>query len=50
MLDKVWSGLPLLVLGVLALLAGILVFLFLPETKGKNLPETMEEAIDIENN
>ncbi|XP_072123230.1 solute carrier family 22 member 2-like [Mobula birostris] len=42
-LAVVWTELPLVVFGVIALLAGGLV-LYLPETKGIRLPETIEEA------
>ena len=41
---------PMLILGVVALVAGIMA-LYFPETVGNKLPETMEEAIHIgENN
>ncbi|XP_051868465.1 solute carrier family 22 member 2-like [Pristis pectinata] len=42
-LAEVWTELPLLVFGVIALIAGGLV-LCLPETKGIRLPETIEDA------
>ncbi|KFV13947.1 Solute carrier family 22 member 2, partial [Pterocles gutturalis] len=44
-LVEVWPGLPLIVFTVLGLIAGGLVLL-LPETKGRVLPETIE---DVEN-
>ncbi|XP_043928825.1 solute carrier family 22 member 2 [Protopterus annectens] len=44
-LAAVWFELPLIVYGVMGLIAGGLAFL-LPETKGRTLPETIE---DIEN-
>ena len=41
---------PMLIMGVTALVAGLLA-LYFPETVGNRLPETMEEAINIgENN
>jgi len=42
-LAKYWQPLPLLVLGVPTCLAGILAG-FLPETRGKHLPQTMSQA------
>uniref|UniRef100_A0A8C2SXT1 Solute carrier family 22 member 2-like n=1 Tax=Coturnix japonica TaxID=93934 RepID=A0A8C2SXT1_COTJA len=44
-LVEIWHELPLIVFTVLGLIAGVLV-LFLPETKGRVLPETVE---DVEN-
>ncbi|XP_072437346.1 solute carrier family 22 member 2-like [Chiloscyllium punctatum] len=41
-----WIEMPLVVFGVISLIAGILV-LFLPETMGITLPETIEEAETI---
>ena len=38
-----WQPLPLIVFGSVAVIAGLLV-LFLPETKGRTLPETIEEG------
>ncbi|XP_038066340.1 organic cation transporter protein-like [Patiria miniata] len=43
LLHDVWEPLPLLLFGVPSILAGLLAFL-LPETRGKCLPETVEEA------
>ena len=37
---------PMLIMGVAALVSGLLVY-FLPETVGNRLPETMEEALNI---
>ncbi|XP_060061101.1 solute carrier family 22 member 2 [Erinaceus europaeus] len=42
-LTDLWQELPLVVFGVLGLIAGLLVLL-LPETRGKALPETIEEV------
>ncbi|CAG0893104.1 unnamed protein product, partial [Cyprideis torosa] len=41
-----WRPLPAVATGSAILISGILV-LFLPETKGKDLPETIEEAEDL---
>ncbi|XP_041034075.1 solute carrier family 22 member 2-like [Carcharodon carcharias] len=41
-----WMGLPLVVLGVIGLIAGSLVLL-LPETKGLTLPDTIEDVENI---
>ena len=38
-----WKPLPMVVLGIPTILSGILA-LILPETSGKDLPQTMEEA------
>ncbi|XP_518840.2 solute carrier family 22 member 2 isoform X2 [Pan troglodytes] len=46
-LTNIWLELPLMVFGVLGLVAGGLVLL-LPETKGKALPETIEEAENMQ--
>ena len=43
LLKDVWAPLPLILFGAPSLLAGLLAFL-LPETKGKSLPETVEQA------
>ncbi|XP_072036910.1 organic cation transporter protein-like [Amphiura filiformis] len=42
-LADIWSPLPLVVFGSLSISAGF-VALFLPETMGRNLPETMQEG------
>jgi hypothetical protein len=42
-LAKVWQPLPLLALGIPVCLAGILAS-FLPETKGRTLPQTLTQA------
>nr|XP_027795367.1 solute carrier family 22 member 2 isoform X2 [Marmota flaviventris] len=46
-LTEVWLELPLVVFAVIGLIAGGLVLL-LPETKGKALPETIEEAENMQ--
>ncbi|XP_076715500.1 solute carrier family 22 member 2 [Callospermophilus lateralis] len=46
-LTEVWLELPLVVFAVIGLIAGGLVLL-LPETKGKALPETIEEAENVQ--
>ncbi|KAJ8026960.1 Solute carrier family 22 member 6-A [Holothuria leucospilota] len=43
LLDEIWEPLPLLIFGSSAIIGGLLV-LFLPETRGKDLPETIEEG------
>ncbi|XP_021077283.1 solute carrier family 22 member 1 [Mus pahari] len=45
-LMEVWQALPLILFGVLGLLAGAMTLL-LPETKGVALPETIEEAENL---
>ncbi|XP_038659852.1 solute carrier family 22 member 2-like [Scyliorhinus canicula] len=45
-LAHIWIEMPLVVFGVIALIAGALV-LFLPETMGMALPETIEDAENI---
>jgi len=47
MLSTVWAPLPLLVMGAGSFLGGILVFIFLPETLGKKLPDSMQEALNL---
>ncbi|KAJ8027541.1 Organic cation transporter protein [Holothuria leucospilota] len=42
-LDEIWKPLPLLIFGLVSIIAGILV-IFLPETRGKALPETLQEC------
>ncbi|CAH1788268.1 unnamed protein product [Owenia fusiformis] len=43
LLKTFWFGLPYIFLAIFPIVAGILAY-FLPETKGKHLPETLEEA------
>ena len=43
---KLGSALPVVIFGASALVAGILAT-FLPETKGKVLPETVEDAKNL---
>ncbi len=45
-LNTVWGPLPLLIMGCIAVVAGCLA-IFFPETVGQQLPETMEDAINI---
>jgi len=47
-LSQFWVPLPLIVMGSSSLIGGILVFLSLPETLGKPLPQTMEEALALD--
>ena len=39
--------LPFMIMGGSSLLGGLLILIGLPETLGKPLPETMEEALDL---
>jgi OCT family organic cation transporter-like MFS transporter 1 len=45
-LARFWTPLPMVLLGTPSLLAA-LVALKLPDTKGRALPETMEEAMEL---
>ncbi|XP_062954070.1 solute carrier family 22 member 1 [Cynocephalus volans] len=45
-LMEIWQGLPLVLFGVLGLVAGGMTLL-LPETKGKALPETIKDAENL---
>jgi len=49
LLDTVWTPFPLLIMGTGSLIGGILVFAFLPETLGKKLPSSMQEALNLSN-
>ena len=42
----IWGPLPLVLLGIPSIIAGVLA-LRLPESRGRPLPETMEEAIEM---
>ena len=42
-----WKPLPMLVLGLPSLIAGSMVY-FLPETKGKELPQNMTDAVNLQ--
>ncbi|GAB1599437.1 organic cation transporter protein isoform X2 [Argonauta hians] len=46
MTSKIGIGLPVILFGILAIVAGLL-SLFLPETKGYSLPDTFEEGENI---
>ena len=43
LLEDTWAPLPFAIFGCSALLAGVLTFV-LPETRGRSLPETLEEG------
>ncbi|XP_063954422.1 organic cation transporter protein-like [Lytechinus pictus] len=43
LLDEVWEPLPVIIFGVLSIIAGVLI-LFVPETLGARLPQTIEEG------
>ncbi len=45
-LADIWVPFPMVLMGGVAVIAGLLALL-LPETAGLTLPETMQEAIDI---
>ncbi|XP_071819159.1 organic cation transporter protein-like [Apostichopus japonicus] len=47
-LDRVWEPLPLVLFATSSVLAGVLVFL-LPETKGKAMPDTIEDSLNLRN-
>ena len=47
LLGEINKRLPFIVLGGSALLGGIFALINLPETLGKKLPETMEEALNL---
>ena len=46
-LAMLWKPLPMLTLGLPAMVAGILAFLVLPETSAQSLPQNMEEAANL---
>lgn len=48
-LRTIYVPLPMLIMGTIAALAGVLA-IFFPETTGQKLPMTMDEAIDIGKN
>ncbi|XP_040573548.1 organic cation transporter protein [Lepeophtheirus salmonis] len=47
LLKSVWVPLPMIIVGIIASVAGVLAFGF-PETIGSSLPETKEDALNIE--
>ena len=49
LLSSLWQPAPMLLMGIMALIAGTLA-IFLPETVGSKLPETMDDAINIGKN
>ena len=49
LLATYWTPAPMLIMGIVAVVAGTLALL-LPETVGTKLPETMEDAINIGKN
>lgn len=48
-LAAVWPPFPLVIMGAVATVAGVLA-VFFPETTGEELPETMEDALNIGKN
>ena len=49
LLSSFWQPAPMLIMGIMAVVAGTLA-IFLPETVGNKLPETMDDAINIGKN
>ncbi|KMR04755.1 solute carrier family 22 member 3-like protein [Lasius niger] len=43
---KIWDGLPMMIISIVSLLAAILI-LFLPETLGRDLPQTLRQGEDF---
>ena len=43
-----FPSLPLVFMGVLSLIGGVLILALLPETLGKPLPDTIKDALDLE--
>ena len=46
LLNRYWPPLPSIIFGSLALVAGVLAILF-PETRGKKMPDTLEDGENI---
>ena len=42
-----WKPLPMVMLGVPTFIVGVVVFLLLPETAGKDLPQNLEDGIEL---
>lgn len=42
-----WAPLPSIIFGTTALLAGVLTILLLPETLGRKMPETVDDALAL---
>ena len=49
LLSSFWQPAPMLLMGIMALIAGSLA-IFLPETVGNKLPESMEDAVNMGKN
>lgn len=47
LLRSIWLPFPLLLYGVVIIISGIWVLTSLPETRKKDLPETMEDAVNL---
>ncbi|XP_071818636.1 organic cation transporter protein-like [Apostichopus japonicus] len=47
LLRPVWPPFPLVLYGIVIIISGIWVFTSLPETRKKDLPETMEDAVNL---
>ena len=46
-LAVIWKPLPMVALGIPSLISAFLVMTFLPETMGKELPQSMVEGIEL---
>ena len=47
-LNVFWEPLPMLVLSLPSVIAGFLAYSFLPETKNKQLPQSIKENVELE--
>ena len=47
-LNIYWAPLPMLILSLPSMVAGFLAFIYLPETRNKQLPQSMKENIEME--
>ena len=45
-LGQTWKPVPMVIMGTFATMSGVLACLF-PETTGKKLPETIEDALNL---
>jgi hypothetical protein len=42
-----WKPLPMVILGMPIMISGVLLYFFLPETAGRDLPQTMDEGLEL---
>ena len=47
-LNVFWAPLPMLLLSVPSVIAGFCAYTFLPETKNKQLPQSIKENVELE--